>query len=104
MVAALALPSELSKDQVKELEEFSFIRKLELTFYRTKTNADRIAFWSFTRIDVYQLIEHVKYKCIKEMNPLLDHNPTVSDMVLLKYFTVGHQLVLKHLMFQISFT
>ena len=44
LVAALALPSELSKDQVKELEEFSFIPELEVTFIEQNTMHHRIAF------------------------------------------------------------
>ena len=89
LVAALALPSELNKDQVKELENFSFIPELEVTFIEQPTNADRIAFWTLQGLDVYTTYRGVKYNCIKEGNPLLDDTPSIADMVMLKYVTVG---------------
>ena len=89
MVAALALPSELNKDQVKELEEFSFIPELEVTFIEQPTNADRIAFWTLQGLDVYTTYRGVKYKCIKEGNPLLDDTPSISRYGTVKIFYCG---------------
>ena len=93
MVAALALPSELSKDQVKELEEFSFIPKLNLT-YHEQNAMHRKAFVVLQVLDIYSTYRALKYDCVMEMNPILGHVPTVSEMVLLKGIANGY-VVLK---------
>ena len=93
MVAAVALPSELSKDQVKELEEFSFIPKLNLT-YQERNAMHRRAFVGFQSLDIYSTYRALKYDCAIEMNPILGHVPTVPEMVLLKSVANGY-VVLK---------
>lgn len=93
MVAALALPSELSKDQVKELEEFSFIPKLNLT-YQERNAMHRRAFVGLQILDIYSTYRALKYDCAIEMNPILGYVPTVPEMVLLKSVANGY-VVLK---------
>ena len=89
LVAALALPSELSKDQVKELEDFSFIPKLNLT-YQEQNAMHRKAFVALQVLDIYSTYRALKYDCAVEMNPILGHVPTVSEMVLLKGIANGY--------------
>ena len=86
---AMEAQSQLNKAQVEALENFSFIPEVEVTFIEEPTNADKIAFWTLQGLDVYTTYRGVKYTCIKEGNPLLDDTPTITDMVMLKYFTVG---------------
>jgi hypothetical protein len=86
---AMEAQSQLNKAQVEALENFSFIPEVEVTFIEQPTNADKIAFWTLQGLDVYTTYRGVKYDCIKEGNPLLDDTPSIADMVLLKYFTVG---------------
>ena len=88
MVAAIALPSELSKAQAKAIEEFSFIPEVRLPFRSQPTNIDKIAFWTLQGLDIYTTYRGVKYTCIKEGNPLLNDVPTILDMATLKYFNV----------------
>lgn len=92
MVAALALPSELSKDQVKQLEEFSFIPKLNLT-YQEQNGMHRRAFVALQVLDIYSTYRALKYDCAIEMNPILGDIPTVSEMVLLKSIANGYVLL-----------
>lgn len=86
---AMEAQSQLNKAQVEALENFSFIPEVEITFVEQPTNADKIAFWTLQGLDVYTTYRGVKYACIKEGNPLLDDVPTIADMVMLKYVTVG---------------
>jgi hypothetical protein len=86
---AMEAQSQLNKAQVEALENFSFIPEVEVTFIEQPTNADKIAFWTLQGLDVYTTYRGVKYDCIKEGNPLLDDTPSIADMVMLKYLTVG---------------
>ena len=86
---AMEAQSQLNKAQVEALENFSFIPEVEVTFIEQPTNADKIAFWTLRGLDVYTTYRGVKYTCIKEGNPLLDDTPSIADMVMLKYLTVG---------------
>lgn len=94
MVAALALPSELSKDQVKELEEFSFIPKLNLT-YQEQNIMHRRAFVALQVLDIYSTYRALKYNCVTEMNPILGDVPTIPEMVTLKSIAQGHVILNK---------
>jgi hypothetical protein len=89
LVAAVALPSELNKVQDKQIQEFSFIPKLNLT-YKEQNAMHRKAFVVLQVLDIYSTYRALKYDCAIEMNPILGHVPTVSEMVLLKSIANGY--------------
>ena len=89
LVAAVALPSELNKVQDKQIEEFSFIPKLNLT-YKEQNAMHRKAFVVLQVLDIYSTYRALKYDCAIEMNPILGDVPTVSEMVLLKSIANGY--------------
>lgn len=89
MVAAVALPSELNKVQDKQIEEFSFIPKLNLT-YKEQNAIHRKAFVVLQVLDIYSTYRALKYDCAIEMNPILGDVPSVSEMVLLKSIANGY--------------
>ena len=92
LVAAAALPSELNKDQVKQIEEFSFIPKLNLT-YQEQNTIHRKAFVALQVLDIYSTYRALKYDCVMEMNPILGDVPTIPEMVALKSIAQGHVLL-----------
>jgi hypothetical protein len=89
LVAAVALPSELNKVQDKQIEEFSFIPKLNLT-YKEQNAMHRKAFVVLQVLDIYSTYRALKYDCAIEMNPILGDVPSVSEMVLLKSIANGY--------------
>ena len=89
LVAAVALPSELNKVQDKQIEEFSFIPKLNLT-YKEQNAIHRKAFVVLQVLDIYSTYRALKYDCAIEMNPILGDVPSVSEMVLLKSIANGY--------------
>ncbi len=94
-MAAAALPSELSKAQVKQIQEFTFAPALNLT-YREKHNLHKEAFIALQVLDIYSTYRALKYTCVKETNPLLGDVPTLPQMVLLKGAAQGHVLFNKN--------
>jgi hypothetical protein len=89
LVAAVALPSELNKVQDKQIQEFSFIPKLNLT-YKEQNAMHRKAFVVLQVLDIYSTYRALKYDCAIEMNPILGDVPSVSEMVLLKSIANGY--------------
>ena len=94
LVAAVALPSELNKVQDKQIREFSFIPKLNLT-YKEQNAMHRKAFVVLQVLDIYSTYRALKYDCAIEMNPILGDVPSVSEMVLLKSIANGYVVLQK---------
>ena len=90
-MAAAALPSELSKAQVKQIQEFTFAPALNLT-YREKDNLHKEAFIALQVLDIYSTYRALKYNCVMEMNPILGDVPTIPQMIVLKSAAQGHVL------------
>ena len=90
-MAAAALPSELSKAQVKQIEEFTFAPALNLTY--REENLHKKAFVALQVLDIYSTYRALKYDCVMEMNPILGHVPTLPEMITLKSIAQGHVLL-----------
>lgn len=89
LVAAVALPSELSKAQVKQIQEFTFAPALNLPFHE-KYELHKEAFITLQVLDIYSTYRALKYNCVMEMNPILGDVPTIPQMVLLKSIAQGY--------------
>jgi len=95
LVAAVALPSELSKAQVKQIQEFTFAPALNLT-YHEKNDLHKEAFVALQILDIYSTYRALKYDCVVEMNPILGDVPTIPEMIALKSIAQGHILFNKN--------
>ena len=95
LVAAVALPSELSKAQVKQIQEFTFAPALNLT-YHEETELHKEAFVALQILDIYSTYRALKYDCVVEMNPILGDVPTIPEMIALKSIAQGHILFNKN--------
>jgi len=91
LVAAVALPSELSKAQVKQIQEFTFAPALNLTFHE-EHELHKEAFIALQVLDIYSTYRALKYDCVMEMNPILGDVPTIPEMIALKSIAQGHVL------------
>ena len=91
LVAAVALPSELSKAQVKQIQEFTFAPALNLT-YHEESEVHKEAFIALQILDIYSTYRALKYNCVMEMNPILGDVPTRPEMIALKSIAQGHVL------------
>ncbi len=91
LVAAVALPSELSKAQVKQIQEFTFAPALNLT-YHEENELHKEAFIALQILDIYSTYRALKYDCVQETNPILGDVPTIPQMVVLKSIAQGHVL------------
>ena len=92
LVAAVALPSELSKAQVKQIQEFTFAPALNLT-YHEENELHKEAFIALQILDIYSTYRALKYDCVEETNPILGDVPTIPQMVALKSIAQGHVLL-----------
>jgi len=87
LVAAVALPSELNKAQVKQIQEFTFAPALNLPFHE-KYELHKEAFIALQVLDIYSTYRALKYNCV--MDPILGDVPTIPQMVILKSMAQGY--------------
>ena len=84
LVAAVALPSELNKAQVKQIQEFTFTPALNLPMNQGNTRGAEIYFYTLQVLDLYTTYKGLQYACIEERNPLLSNTPELPELLAAK--------------------